>query len=218
MKFIYALTFLIVGASFSIPNSLSYLPSTEESMGFVESICSEMAMDGCDKCIGINKHCDAFQVYTDLCRAMPGMAQCERFKEICSMHDDLPFCPSLPDRTMGPIMKMYFHFGYSDYILFKPFVPTDFFTYAFAFMACFSLAVGYEYLLYLNAELAKKWRKVDTRVEALIERDLSATSSSNEEDRGFLSNITPIISANTLSVRASRGAMRVATITYVITY
>ena len=66
---------------------LPFLPTTRESRDYVNSICNEMDMDGCELCVNIAnikairsakdvpKPCDAFTVYASLCLVMPGMDQ-----------------------------------------------------------------------------------------------------------------------------------------------
>ncbi|KAI9331725.1 hypothetical protein BDR26DRAFT_661854 [Obelidium mucronatum] len=61
---------------------LPYLPTTKEAKQLVQSICTEMRMDGCELCplsntISINgiPQCDWFTIYSGLCNAMPDMSQ-----------------------------------------------------------------------------------------------------------------------------------------------
>ncbi|KAI8927227.1 Ctr copper transporter family-domain-containing protein [Entophlyctis helioformis] len=147
---------------------LPFLPTTKRAKQLVNDICGEMDMAGCEKCAG-GGMCPGFDVYGQLCLAMPGMSQCQEWKQLCHAEPSLPVCPQTDgegdggnngdDRhaPRGPTMKMFFHFGYRDYVLVESWVPQTAGSYAIACAFCFVLAVAYEALLALGAHLESQW-------------------------------------------------------------
>ncbi|KAJ3113548.1 hypothetical protein HDU96_003285 [Phlyctochytrium bullatum] len=138
---------------------LPYIPTTSETLSLVRSICDEMDHTGCEQCVaGSGKPCDAFTVYANLCLVMPSMGQCSRFHNLCSSTPNFPLCsPTGGHRLAPPAMKMFFHAGYSDYLLFEPLVPRTFLQYALALVSLFALALAYEYLIKLQRTMEAKW-------------------------------------------------------------
>ncbi|KAL2919236.1 hypothetical protein HK105_200879 [Polyrhizophydium stewartii] len=141
--------------------AVSYLPTTRRAKQLVLDICADMYMTGCERC-GATGMCPGFEVYSDLCLSMPEMEQCDEWKRMCKAEPLLPVCPPTGDsdgspNSRGPTMKMFFHFGYSDYVLFDFWVPRTATSYALACLACFTLAVAYEWLLALGAHLEAQW-------------------------------------------------------------
>ncbi|KAJ3315318.1 hypothetical protein HDV04_003711 [Boothiomyces sp. JEL0838] len=200
------------------------LPTTKRAKELVKDICDEMDMDGCEKCEGtkMNK-CEVFKVYTDLCVAMPYMSQCRDYRTMCSWDPSLPFCD--PELSVnGPAMKMYFHWGIKDYVLFQSWVPFSSFSYFLACLFCFLTGIGYEYLLYFNLSLEAKWRHKEEEIR-LPQPDTISLQESNgprtpphpvmEEDSPLM-NVYPDQSQKSywspLSIRLCRSAMRFVTI------
>ncbi|KAJ3260439.1 hypothetical protein HK103_000581 [Boothiomyces macroporosus] len=183
-----------------------------------------MDMDGCEKCEGtkMNK-CEVFKVYTDLCIAMPYMSQCRDYRTMCSWDPSLPFCD--PELSVnGPAMKMYFHWGIKDYVLFQSWVPFSSFSYFLACLFCFLTGIGYEYLLYFNQSLEAKWRHKEEEIR-LPQPDTISLQESNgprtpphpvmEEDSPLM-NVYPDQSQKSywspFSIRLCRSALRFVTI------
>ncbi|KAJ3075205.1 hypothetical protein HDU98_008931 [Podochytrium sp. JEL0797] len=139
---------------------LPYLPTTKEARTLVTSICTEMSMDGCELCTS-GGQCDWFGVYSRLCVAMPEMEQCRQFEALCHETSEFPLCPGAEepeDPSWGrlpPVMKMYFHFGISEYILFKPWAPHTAVQYVISCVFLFGFAVGYEWVLHFQ----KRWER-----------------------------------------------------------
>ena len=59
--------------------------------------------------------------------------------------------------NFGPTMKMYFHWGYKDYILFESWVPTTGWSYFWACVFCFFLGICYETTLAIHASFEEYW-------------------------------------------------------------
>ena len=181
---------------------LSLLRSGKVYKSLVKDICSEMNMNGCEQCDG--KPCDSFKVYNKLCAAMPGMSQCDDYLNLCSRYKDFSFCPNDSGLSpgLGPTMKMYFHFGYSDYILFYDWVPNTFFTFMISCFGCVLLGVGYEFLLYQNVILEQRWSGVQQRGQDEI-------SSASSTDPLLVAKPFPASG----KIKLYRGLMRMVTVT-----
>jgi len=116
----------------------------------IDDICSKMDMDGCDTC-QMDSKCDKLAVYSKLCLQMPEMDQCDAWKNICGLVPNWPICKD----NVVPSMKMYFHTGINEYILFQDIVPTTVGQYVIVLIVLFLASIGFE--------LLKFWR---TRVTA----------------------------------------------------
>ncbi|KAJ3274230.1 hypothetical protein HDV01_003303 [Terramyces sp. JEL0728] len=207
------------------------LPTTKRAKELVKGfsfvtadICDEMDMDGCEKCEGskMNK-CEVFKVYTDLCIAMPYMSQCRDYRTMCSWDPTLPFCDSELS-TNGPAMKMYFHWGIRDYVLFQTWVPFSSFSYFMACLFCLFAGVGYEYLLYFNLTLEAKWRHKEEEIKLPQPDTISLQSSSapNTPSHPVMEEDSPLMNVypdqtqksywSPFSIRLCRAGMRFVTI------
>lgn len=131
---------------------ISLLPSTINVNNLVKSICSEMNMDGCESCLSVPGktflNCDLFAVYSNLCYEMPNMYQCLLWKSLCQVTPLSNYC--IDSSNLNPIMRMYFHTGYSDYLLFKSWVPRSGAQYIAAIIILFLVSFLYELLLVWN--------------------------------------------------------------------
>jgi hypothetical protein len=95
--------------------ALPRLPTSRQATQAIYSICSEMNMDGCDKCKIASStsgyaNCNLLEVYGQLCKAMPEMTQCKDWAAMCSATSSLAIC-STDSASDPPTMKMYFHTG-----------------------------------------------------------------------------------------------------------
>jgi len=102
------------------------LPSSAETVTMISSICKEMDMEMCTECPWATnpQQCDLLTVYSTLCKSMPDMSQCSSWNSICELVPSWPICDTNESST-GPIMRMYFHWGIYDYVLFMGWVPTS---------------------------------------------------------------------------------------------
>jgi len=138
------------------------LPSSLLASQKIKSICSEMNMVGCDRCKDTGStymNCDLLDTYSYLCKAMPNMNQCAEWKQMCSLTPSLPFCSqdaaTSPDSP--PTMKMFFHTGLADYVLFEEWVPRTVLQYIGTVIALFFLCVFYEFLLAYHTVMEASW-------------------------------------------------------------
>jgi solute carrier family 31 (copper transporter), member 1 len=136
------------------------LPSSKVVTKQIYSICNEMDMPGCDRCklndSSVYSDCDLLSTYANLCTQMPRMGQCSTYNAMCAANTSLPWCGN-SNKLAPPTMKMFFHGGISDYLLFESWVPRTPFQYFLAILFSFSLAVTYEGFQVLIFFLDIKW-------------------------------------------------------------
>ncbi|KAF2071248.1 hypothetical protein CYY_007430 [Polysphondylium violaceum] len=153
---------------------IANLPTTKTINTQVKSICGEMNMEDCQKCPNSNGmgylQCDIFDVYSLLCMAMPDMSQCSTWQSMCVASSPMAqselsttFC-QLPVAEQTPLMRMFFHTGILDYVLFKTWIPRTPRQFAGAWFAIFFFAIIFECEKTLRSILEKKWEK--ERLEA----------------------------------------------------
>jgi len=138
------------------------LPSSMDTLDLVKDICTDM---GCSRCSGgtggMGLPCEVLKEYSELCLAMPSMRQCNHWQAICQRVPDWPICKGT-GYNGHPEMKMYFHRGYWDYILFEEWVPTNVEYYIGSWIAVFLFAVLYEVFKLLRNQKEKSWADVNT--------------------------------------------------------
>jgi len=127
------------------------LPTTMKAKQLVKSICDSHYMEGCSDCVLDNgdmadPYCDIVSVYSTMCLVMPDMPECGDWKTMCAA---VPtwylWCPSDdPAYGQSPIMRMYFHTGIVDYVLFYGWVPRTNWEYALTMLAVIVLGMLYE--------------------------------------------------------------------------
>lgn len=147
-------------AECSDPSLKAVLPTYVQTKSYVTSICNSMPMDGCEKCQ--SGTCDFLSVYSNLCLAMPGMTECTHWKSFCSYQNvnEWPFCPGYKNPFGPPEMRMYFHTGLADYVLFKTWVPRNNVQYAFTWLAIALAGILLEALKFGRARLEKRWARL----------------------------------------------------------
>lgn len=140
------------------------LPKTQETMKLVESICSDMNMSGCQKCKD-DSNCDLLKVYSELCLSMPDMKQCSVHKELCREVSEFSICKNVDkNNNQTPVMRMYFHTGLADYILFKGWVPHTGAQYFGSFLVIVLLGIIYELIGTIRSRLEQNWSQKDISV------------------------------------------------------
>ncbi|KAJ3203011.1 hypothetical protein HDU67_010444, partial [Dinochytrium kinnereticum] len=167
---------------------LPYIPTTKEASDFVRSICDEMDHTGCELCTSATgKPCDAMTVYSDLCLMMPEMHQCSRFHSMCSASPTFPLCnPAGGGRVAPPTMKMFFHFGYTDYLLFEQLVPRNAAQYALGLILLFLTAISYEAMLRYQRTMEARWAGLITTPPAST-GSITVVSGTSDESTPLLS-------------------------------
>jgi len=131
------------------------LPSFKQTMFFINSICSNMDMSGCEQCN--TGSCEVLSVYSTLCLQMPDMEQCMDWKSICAIVPNWPIC--VGNEYSSPVMKMYFHFNFNDYVLFKEWIPKTTMQYTGTWLAVFIFTALFDGFRFLRHLLEKKWAK-----------------------------------------------------------
>ncbi|KAH6601154.1 hypothetical protein BASA50_001833 [Batrachochytrium salamandrivorans] len=175
---------------------IAYLPTTKRAKQLVQEICADMYMTGCEKCQPSGM-CPGFDVYGELCQSMPDMPQCDELKRMCRQEPSISICPldsghdnndddsspDSPNHQSGPLMKMFFHFGYSDYVLFDFWVPRTAISYALACMFCFVVAFAYEGLLVISIHLELQWENMLSKrlIYSTSMKDALDSDSSNDD-------------------------------------
>ncbi|KAI9103747.1 Ctr copper transporter family-domain-containing protein [Phlyctochytrium arcticum] len=153
-------------ASTPLPN----LPTSKQATQQIKSICTEMAMPGCEACSiaspgSTYAQCDLLGTYSLLCKAMPDMKQCSDWKTMCASSPNLPYCSSSGGgSTDPPIMKMFFHTGLTDYVLFETWVPRTPAQYAGTWIAIFVFGILYEgWVAFVAVYESKYFYTIDER-------------------------------------------------------
>ena len=133
------------------------LPTYSEAKGYVTGICSSMSMSDCNTCKSgaQGDSCDYLTVYSNLCMAMPSMTQCSAWSKFCKAVPDWPYC-SIGESGI-PEMRMYFHMGMIDYVLFKGWVPRNGVQYAFTWIGIAVAGVLLEAIKFFRAKMEKRW-------------------------------------------------------------
>ncbi|KAJ3211718.1 hypothetical protein HDU82_005097 [Entophlyctis luteolus] len=151
------------------------------------------------------------------------MAQCEKcgsFKQLCRQTPDFLLCPNNDGpRNPPPAMQMYFHFGISEYILFKFLVPRTIASYLLSCIALFLLGIFHEYLV---AVLRGYDRSGRARMENLLQArsnhqpprptDMVPLLASESSATGGLAGKNALHAVQ-LQVRAERAAVKLVSTT-----
>lgn len=138
------------------------LPTTSYINDAIKSMCSGHFMTACSKCPTSSPgymNCDLLAVYSELCLSMPDMIECQQWKSMCESGLTAwpEYCPS---NEQPPIMRMYFHTGIVDYILFKGWVARTDLQYVGSMVAIVLMAIVYEALQSFRAYLEWRWNSV----------------------------------------------------------
>jgi len=145
----------------------------------IKTMC-EMPMNGCDQCGNTSGTCDTLTVYSELCMAMPDMLTCDAWHGLCKIVPTWTICAGVPGAAI-PAMRMYFHYGILDYVLFQTWVPQTPVQYGFTVFGIFVFAILYEAVKALRAILEFKWRArlqkqyADTEQQNLLKTDEDVT-------------------------------------------
>ena len=150
----------------SSPSLKSVLPTYAQAKKFVNDICMSMPMDECSSC---TTSCDYLTTYSNLCLAMPNMAQCVAWKSLCKVVPTWPYCSA--EANAIPEMRMYFHTGILDYVLFKGWVPKSKLQYALTWFGIALAGVLLEFIKLIRARLEKKWKDYATKFVGLNDEE-----------------------------------------------
>ena len=147
-------------------------------------------MDGCDNCkirssADTYSECDLLGTYSYLCQSMPEMSQCSNWMSMCEATPSLSFCATARNGNANapPQMRMYFHTGFADYILFEGFVPRTPGEYIGACIFTLLLAILYEALFAWLSIQELKWR-VELRQLSNTRRSCCGRVALEDSDSG----------------------------------
>lgn len=89
--------------------------------------CSTHSMVGCTSCTGTGSLCpDPLASAQRLCLGMDSMQLCDNFDAMCAAAGaDLSYFCTREGASYDPPMRMYFHTGIDDMILFRGWVPSS---------------------------------------------------------------------------------------------
>lgn len=130
-------------------------PKTLNVESDLESMCNSHAMETCQQYFncsagGNTMDCNLLELYSSVCLSMPEMDDCADWQTMCEDVGNWSFCTA-DVATQVPIMRMYFHTGELDYILFKGWVPRSSGIYALSWLGIFLIAIFYE--------IFKSWKR-----------------------------------------------------------
>ncbi|KAF9545902.1 hypothetical protein EC957_010407 [Mortierella hygrophila] len=171
-------------------------PTTKNASALVIDICTEMDMAGCERCPkpapgAYAADCDTLGTYAILCKAMPDMSQCATWKSMCSASSatasslsfqSSEYCAAgvgSPEMN-PPAMRMYFHLGFSDYVLFEKWVPRNQGQYVGTWFALFFLTLFFQTISTYRTCLESRWAE-----EQAAENDETSKSDSSERLTSF---------------------------------
>ncbi|KAK3808635.1 MAG: Ctr copper transporter family-domain-containing protein [Benniella sp.] len=179
---------------------ISSFPTTKNASALVIDICTEMDMAGCERCPkpapgAYAANCDTLGTYAILCKAMPDMHQCGAWKAMCSASSDTAstlsfqsseYCASgvgSPDMN-PPAMRMFFHLGFSDYVLFEKWVPRNQSQYVGTWFALFFLTLFFVTVQTYHNSLEARWvEELALQAEESTGSDSSAPLTIPEKNR-----------------------------------
>ncbi|KAJ3043520.1 hypothetical protein HDV00_004909 [Rhizophlyctis rosea] len=160
--------------------ALPSLPTTAQLAKQIYSICTEMSMDGCDRCkltpTSTYAECDLLQTYSYLCKSMPSMSQCAQYTSLCSANPGLDQYCAVSATSDPPEMKMYFHTGIRDFVLFYEWVPRTTGHYVGALIGAFLLGLIYEAFQAAHLHL-ERVRSAPSDKKVLLSKGYHATSA-----------------------------------------
>ncbi|KAF9425193.1 hypothetical protein BGZ94_007763 [Podila epigama] len=190
----------------------SFVLPDETVKADIEGLCTQMPfMPGCSiykSCQAASKTdqwCTPFSVLADICAvdmpnmrdcknyAMPDMHQCAAWKTMCSASspsaalgfDKSEYCAAGvgSDDMNPPAMRMFFHGGFADYVLFETWVPRNLSQYVGTWFALFFLTLFYQTIATYHTSLEAKWAE-----ELAEESELKAKSESTVPLSGAITN------------------------------
>ncbi|KAF9177812.1 hypothetical protein BGZ51_003185 [Haplosporangium sp. Z 767] len=174
---------------------ITAFPTTKNASALVIDICTEMDMAGCERCPkpapgAYAADCDTLGTYAILCKAMPDMHQCATWKSMCSASSDTAsilefqsseYCAAgvgSPDMN-PPAMRMYFHLGFADYVLFENWVPRNQSQYIGTWFALFFITIFFQIVSTYHTALEAQWAEENAYEAANSKSDSTVSLSAN---------------------------------------
>ncbi|KAF9434294.1 hypothetical protein BGZ76_008256 [Entomortierella beljakovae] len=183
---------------------ISDFPTTKNASALVIDICTEMDMKGCERCPkpapgAYAANCDTLGTYAILCKSMPEMHQCDNWKSMCSTtsstanleFQNSEYCAAgvgSPEMN-PPTMRMYFHFGFEDYVLFENWVPRTRGQYVGAWFALFFITIAFQTIQTYHNNLEALWAEERVHENEMTKSDSSTSLTKEHASKGASSSI-----------------------------
>lgn len=141
--------------------SIPWAPTTMHTQREIVDACSSHTMSACYQCPAVGASCaTTLKTMSELCFMMPSMQFCDAHRRFCTATNGefRRFCdPSGGDFL--PPMRMYFHFGQRDIILFKDWIPENTAGYVASFFAVVALGIFLQSIKAIRLALENHWYK-----------------------------------------------------------
>lgn len=117
----------------------------------------------------------------ELCMSMQDMSDCKAWKGYCNEIPDWGLCSFESNRDALPPMRMYFHTGIMDIILFREWVPRNQLGYFGSWVAIFFMEFFFEIFKALRALLERRWNKSLVRD---LQKRAKGKTNGNDTEKG----------------------------------
>mmetsp|Transcript_42042 Transcript_42042/g.134230 ORF Transcript_42042/g.134230 Transcript_42042/m.134230 type:complete len:592 (+) Transcript_42042:810-2585(+) len=123
-------------------------------------MCSIHGMTGCSDCLSPYNCPAPIVAYSTVCLHMDMGSYCSDWKKMCEgASADLGSLCSILDGSALPIMRMYFHYGLQDIVLWKELVPKTEGQYAGAFICIVALGMVTQLLKRIRIIVEARWER-----------------------------------------------------------
>eukprot|EP00210_Caulerpa_lentillifera_P008486 g8095.t1 len=148
---------------------IPYAPTTKTTQEAIVKSCSVHTMPQCTQCPRQGKDCpNPMKTMSEMCYSMPSMQFCQLHTSFCSgTHNYFKSFCHLNSGDFLPPMRMYFHTGQRDIILFKDWIPESTTGYALSFLAIVVMGIIVQGMKFVRNMLENNWhRKILAAQEA----------------------------------------------------
>jgi copper transporter 1 len=124
-------------------------------------MCNQMNMDGCSSCASSRDCSDPLSSLSQVCLSME-MSGCQEWEQMCSAIESVgnengfsKYCggPSSASASDIPLMRMYFHTGIAEYVLFKTWIPQDGWDYFGTILFILTIGILSSYLKLVRSRI-----------------------------------------------------------------
>eukprot|EP00210_Caulerpa_lentillifera_P003593 g3428.t1 len=140
---------------------IPWAPKTMKTQRDIIDACSSHYMPQCGQCPSQGAACaQTLSTMAELCYTMPSMSFCRDYRRFCSATNDAfgSFC-DLDSNDYLPPMRMYFHTGQRDIILFREWIPESTTGYVLSFFAVVIMGILVQALKALRTKLEGYWHR-----------------------------------------------------------
>lgn len=185
----------------TVHGAIPYAPKTQPTQDAIVKACGVHTMPQCSQCPRPGRECpEPLKTLAEMCHAMPSMMLCQNYTRFCSAtHNAFASFCHLNSGDFLPPMRMYFHTGQRDIILFRDWIPESTTGYAFSFLAVVAMGIILQALKMGRTQLENYWHK-----EIMAAKEATATQT--EASTGQGSN-TPLRQTSFIAV-AYRNVIR----------